>query len=111
MVKKAEEVDSLIKSFAEELKKEIPVQKIYLFGSYATGNPEPGSDIDLIVVSSFFAKGRHISHMQYLFRKASKISTLIEPIPATPSEVKNPDKRVFIGQIIKTAKSYNFALK
>ena len=50
-----------------------------------------------------------MSHMQYLFRKASKISALIEPIPATPAEVKNPDKRVFIGQILKTAKIYKFA--
>ena len=67
MVKKAEEVDSLIKSFAEELKKEIPVQKIYLFGSYAKRIPAPDSDIDLIVVSSSFAKGSYMSHMQYLF--------------------------------------------
>ena len=108
MTKRKSEILSAI---TERLVKQFSPSKIYLFGSYATGNPEPGSDIDLIVVSSFFAKGRHISHMQYLFRKASKISTLIEPIPATPSEVKKPDKRVFIGQILKTAKSYNFALK
>lgn len=109
MAERTKKVGILIKSFAEELKKEIPVEKIYLFGSYAKGNPRPDSDIDLIVVSSSFAKGRYISHMQYLFRKAAKISSLLEPIPATPSEVNKPDKRIFIGQIIRTAKVYNFA--
>jgi len=52
VVKKAEEVDSLIKSFAEELKKEIPVQKIYLFGSYAWGIPTKESDIDILILLS-----------------------------------------------------------
>lgn len=102
-------IDKLINHFAEELKKEIPVEKILLFGSYAQGNSDMNSDIDLVVVSPFFKKGRYIAHMQYLFRKAAKISSLLEPIPAAPSEIKNPDKRFFLGQIIKSAKVYNFA--
>ena len=106
--KKNKKIDELINRFGKELMKEIPVEKILLFGSYAKGNPEVDSDIDLVVVSSSFTKGKHITHMQYLFRKASKVSSLLEPIPATPSEVDNPDKRIFLGQIIKTAKVYNF---
>lgn len=108
MAKKANKIDELINYFVRELKKEIPVKKILLFGSYAKGNPRVDSDIDLIVVSPHFAKGRYIAHMQYLFRKAAKISSLLEPIPATPAEINNPDKRVFLGQIIKSAKVYNF---
>ena len=55
--KKNKKIDELINRFGKELMKEIPVEKILLFGSYAKGNP---------------------------------------------------DKRVFLGQIIKTAKIYNF---
>jgi predicted nucleotidyltransferase len=102
-------IDKLIYLFAEELKKEIPVEKIILFGSYAKGKQNPESDIDLIVVSPAFAKGRYIAHMQYLFRKAAKISSLLEPIPATPQEVSKPDKWTLLGQIIKSAKVYNFS--
>jgi uncharacterized protein len=109
MSKKETKVDSIIRCFTEELKKDIPVEKVLLFGSYAKDNPKPDSDIDLIVVSPSFAKGRYITHMQYLFRKAAKISSLLEPIPATPSEVNNADKRLFLGQIIKYAKVYKFA--
>ncbi|MBI5416448.1 nucleotidyltransferase domain-containing protein [Candidatus Poribacteria bacterium] len=56
----------IIKLFAEELKIDIFVEKILLFGSYAKGNPDANSDIDLIVVSFFFLKGKHILHKQYL---------------------------------------------
>ena len=107
--KKNKKIDELINRFGKELMKEIPIEKILLFGSYAIGNPDMDSDIDLVVVSPSFAKGKYITHMQYLFRKASKVSSLLEPIPATPAEVDNPDKRIFLGQIIKTAKIYNFA--
>ena len=106
--KKNKKIDELINRFGKELMKEIPVEKILLFGSYAKGNFDIDSDIDLVVVSPSFAKGNYITHMQYLFRKASKVSSLLEPIPATPGEIDNPDKRLFLGQIIKIAKVYNF---
>lgn len=106
--KKNKKIDEIIYRFANELKKDIPVEKILLFGSYAKGYPRMDSDIDLIVVSSYFVKGRHIDHMQYLFRKAAIVNSLLEPIPATPLEVEHPDKRVFLGQIMKSVKVYNF---
>lgn len=54
--KKNKKINALIKRFTEELKKEIPVEKILLFGSYAEGNPKIDIDIDLIVVSPFLQK-------------------------------------------------------
>lgn len=106
--KKNKEVDSLIKRFAEELKQDIPVDKIFLFGSYAAGHPGKNSDIDVVVVSPAFSRGKYISHMQYLFRKAAKVSSLLEPVPASPAELNNPDPRIFLGQILGRAKVYNF---
>lgn len=105
--KKIEKARKIIQRFAEELKKDIPVEKIFLFGSYVKGRPAKDSDIDVIVVSKSFEKGRHIAHMQYLFRKAAKISSLLEPLPAAPSEIKNRDRRLFLGQVIKNARVFN----
>lgn len=85
------------------------MDKIILFGSYAKGSPEKYSDIDIVVVSLYFSKGRYIKHMQYLFRKASKVNSLLDPIPASPADIKHPDKRTFLGQIMRHAKVYNFA--
>jgi predicted nucleotidyltransferase len=107
--KRNKKISDLINKFAVELKKEIPVKKILLFGSYAKGTSDINSDIDLVVVSASFNKGSYINNMQYLFRKAAKVSSLLEPIPATPAEIRNPDKRVFLGQIIKSSIEYNFS--
>lgn len=101
---KIKEIEELIKLYAEELKKEIPVKAIFIFGSYAEGKVTKDSDIDILVVSPSFSKGKHIAHMQYLFRKSVKISSLLEPIPCTPAEIRNADKRTFLGQILKSAK-------
>lgn len=106
--KKYKEINAIIRRFARELKKEIPVEKILLFGSYAQGTANKDSDIDILVVSPHFATGRHMEHMQYLFRKAAKVNSLLEPIPAAPRDVKKPDKRIFIGQILPSAKVYYF---
>ena len=107
--KKNKEIDFLINRFAEELKRDIPVEKILLFGSYALGSQHKNSDIDVVVVSPAFARGKYISHMQYLFRKAAKVSSLLEPVPAGPAELNNPDPRIFLGQIIRNAKVYKFS--
>lgn len=44
MAKNKNEVKKLIDNFAKELKKEITVKEIILFGSYAAGKPTVNSD-------------------------------------------------------------------
>lgn len=46
-------IDNL-KEFKKDLSKEIPIDKMILFGSRAKGNPHRWSDFDLIIVSSKF---------------------------------------------------------
>lgn len=109
MVKKKAEVDRLINNLAKELNKEIPIREIILYGSYATGKPTADSDIDLVIVSPAFVRGKYIVNMQYLFRKAARINSLLEPIPATPEEIKYADRRTFLGQVKKTGKIYKIS--
>ncbi len=106
MVKKESEIRKTINLFVKALKKEIPIEKVILFGSCANGKVRPDSDIDLIIVSTSFAKGKYIENMQYLSRKAARVNHLIEPIPATPQEINHPDKRTFLGQVIESGKVY-----
>ncbi len=94
----------IINQFIESLRDEIPLQQVILFGSSSCGREKLYSDIDLIVVSSYFNGKRHIKNMQYLFRKAAKVNSMIEPIPATPEEIQTADKRGFLGQVIKKGK-------
>lgn len=45
------QVSKLVKAFGQKLSQEqIPYAHLFLFGSYAHGNPHPDSDIDVAVV-------------------------------------------------------------
>jgi predicted nucleotidyltransferase len=43
----------LVQSYCDAVAREFHPQKIILFGSYATGNPTPDSDVDLMVILPF----------------------------------------------------------
>lgn len=45
-----------LKKFKQQLGKHLPIKKMYLFGSRATGKIHPFSDYDLIIVSPTFKK-------------------------------------------------------
>jgi poly(A) polymerase Pap1 len=52
-----------------------------LFGSYASGQPHPWSDIDLVVVSPAFDGTFSRDAINSLWRVAARTDSRIEPIP------------------------------
>ena len=48
-----EEIYRELERFVARLKAELPVERVYLFGSFARGDIHEGSDIDLIIVGDF----------------------------------------------------------
>ena len=50
------EIKTNVRDYISYLKKEhhLPIDKVYLFGSYAKNNPRNYSDVDLCVVSPKF---------------------------------------------------------
>ena len=62
----------VIKKFVETLKQEgISIDRVILYGSYASGRMRPDSDIDVAVVSRNFGKDR-VEEGMTLFRIAGK---------------------------------------
>lgn len=105
MVKKNySKIRKVVNQFIKTIEKDIKVKEVILFGSYVKGNITPASDIDLIVVSPDFRRKDEMEAIQYLFRQAAKVNSLLEPIPATPEEIKKADPRDFLGQAIKSGK-------
>ena len=94
----------IISGFYAELKQEIPIKALILFGSYARGNAKEYSDIDLAVISDWFEGKPKIESMQYLSRIAAAYNSLIEALPFTEDEYTNLDKRSFLASIIKTGR-------
>src|SRR3989339_1339912 len=82
-----------IKQIAERYKlaligNNIPVNAIYLFGSYAKGSPRPGSDIDFCVVSNIFGKD-DFKEMVIINQIAKRVAPEIEAFPIAEKELKN----------------------
>ena len=81
-------LDKIIVGFAFRLAREIPVEAVILFGSYAHGKAKEHSDIDLAIISDWFSDKTRIENMQYLSRVAANYDTLIEALPFTTEEYK-----------------------
>ena len=93
-----------IKSLISEIAREFKPQRIILFGSYATGNPTPDSDVDLLVVMPF--EGKPV-------RKAIEIKNRVnarfplELIVRTPEQVayRMANNDWFIREIVEKGRT------
>ncbi len=81
--------ENLIRKYLLVLKQAgINVEKIILFGSYATGKNKPWSDLDICVLSKEF--GEHpLQESMRLAVLATKVDSMIEPHPYHPDDLNN----------------------
>jgi predicted nucleotidyltransferase len=86
--------------FARELKEKLPVEEIYLFGSFAREEVHEGSDIDLILIGDFEGK------MPKRIDKILQLTDLpVEPLCYTKEEFERlKTTSSFIRKILKTAR-------
>lgn len=99
MVKTKNEIEKTIKKFVSEISKDYRVTQVILFGSYAKGNPQPESDIDIAVVSPDFRDKPEMEILQYLSRKAMNFDTTFEVVAFVPEDLISPDPRSFSYQV------------
>ncbi|MEW6714197.1 MAG: nucleotidyltransferase domain-containing protein [Nitrospirota bacterium] len=99
-------VVNIIKKYIQELKKNgILIQEAIIFGSYAKGNPQEESDIDVALVSPSFT-GDRFEDRRKIVPLRRKIDGRIEPIPFKPDdfvsggnlvdEIKRTGKRIAV---------------
>lgn len=104
MVKKAipAKIKKTIKVYLGILKKDgLPIQKVYLFGSWARGKAHQWSDIDLCIVSAKFKNSRQA--LDYLWGKRIVNKKVhIEPIGYSLKDFIDEDPLVW--EIKKTGK-------
>ncbi len=69
----------------QRLTAELPVEAVYLFGSFATGDIHEGSDIDLIIVGNFSERFH-----ERIFRvlELNDEHLPVEPLCYTPQELE-----------------------
>ncbi|MBS3157420.1 nucleotidyltransferase domain-containing protein [Candidatus Woesearchaeota archaeon] len=56
-----------LKVFRSTINSEIPIKKMFLFGSYATGKTRKWSDVDLVIVSPKFRKKKSYQRARRLY--------------------------------------------
>lgn len=95
-------IDSVIREMVAVLVREYHPKKIILFGSYAYGNPDKESDIDLLVI-----KKTYLPFYKRLAEVRKIVSTVrqghaFEPLVLTPEELSKriAKKDQFFEEII-----------
>lgn len=76
------------KYLLEVVKSGIPVNAAYLFGSYAKGDSNKNSDIDIGIVSSKFGKDYFEESLKLRFL-TSDIDARIEAVPLNPKDIND----------------------
>ena len=84
-----------VAEFRKAIEKQgIKVNRLVLFGSFATGKHHKYSDIDLVVISRDFKGMDFWARVQILGRAVSEVLQPIEATALTPEEWDREDSRI-----------------
>lgn len=103
MANNSETIESAIRDYVAEVKKDMPIDKVVLFGSHAKGTATEFSDVDICFFSDSFVSMRSVDIVTDLLKIAGKYKNVcIEPRAFPTSEIakNNP----FIREILTTGK-------
>lgn len=107
MVTRKINLQKVISQYCQELKKRgIRPEKIILYGSYASGKPHPGSDIDVVVISPDLANIHPLKKLELLSLATANLDAPIEALGYSPEDIKEKGQDSIFWEIItKTGKT------
>ena len=109
MAKKRQETKNIIKKYIRNLQSlGISVQKTILFGSRAKGKFREDSDIDIAVISKEFEIMGLWEKAKYLGRAARGISSPIEALGFSPSQLRKHDQGTMLHEILNSGLEIKF---
>ncbi|OGZ98373.1 MAG: hypothetical protein A3C07_03010 [Candidatus Sungbacteria bacterium RIFCSPHIGHO2_02_FULL_47_11] len=91
--------------FVSYLKKEygLSVARVYLFGSHVRGNSREWSDIDICILSPYFANEDALIYL-WTRRRRGDVMNLIAPVGFTPEEFDAETPSPLVAEIRKYGK-------
>ena len=104
MAAEIEAVNAIIQNYIDDIKKAMPIDKVYLYGSYAKGTQQKNSDIDICFFSRAFESRRTLDVLTDLFFLKIKYDKdiLIQPNAFSTSELHNDNP--FVKEILQTGR-------
>jgi len=99
-----EAVITITKQYISDVMKVMPIDKVYLYGSYAKGTQQEDSDVDVCFFSQAFESRRNLDILTELFYLKIKYDKdiLIEPYAFPVSELYNDNP--FVKEILRTGR-------
>jgi predicted nucleotidyltransferase len=98
-----EAVDMTVNDYVADVKSAMPIDRAFLFGSYAKGTATEQSDIDVCFFSHSFENMTPIDIMTRLFRLTRKYKGIdIGPRGFPTSELENDNP--FVKEILRTGR-------
>ncbi len=103
-LRRSEEVFKKIDQYKDKLVKETRPVAVILFGSFATGDINEGSDVDLVVIANF--KEPFLDRIKLLLDMNDEIGLPIEAVGYTPEEFirMRKEKNPFILEVLDNSK-------
>jgi len=102
MVRQYDEIKKIVLQYIENLKKQIHIERVILYGSYAENRANEHSDIDLAIISPDVNDDNLIEYLQLLTRSIPrKIDIDIEPLIFSTEEYASATPVEFLGNIKK----------
>ena len=104
-----EQLSNIINHYVSKLKQKINIEQIILYGSYAKGNANEWSDIDLYIVSNDLPenelKGTNGFQLDCL---VGKYDPRLEVLGINPSQLKSPIEKTFFEEVKINGKLISF---
>ena len=93
-------VKTELRQYADDVRCVFPVDKVFIFGSYAKGTADRLSDVDVcFFIKDYNNKTRYDISME-LFRLCEKNNSYIEPRVFESSEINR--NNLFVNEILRT---------
>lgn len=103
MAQISEKIDKIIYEYLSDVGKNIKIDRAYLYGSYAKGNFNEYSDLDIAIFSDSFKGLSFVDAITFLLSLARKYRDVcIEPVAFTTSDLQEDNP--FINEIRNTGK-------
>jgi predicted nucleotidyltransferase len=104
MVIDAETLGKTLRNYVLDVKKTMPIERVFLFGSYANGSPDEWSDVDVCFFFEHFVEKNSIEVGMKLLDVAYKYlpEIVIEPHSFLTKELENDNP--FVKEILRTGR-------
>ena len=95
------EVEAMVRRFVRRVASQVPVDEVWLYGSYAVATPSDDSDIDVAIVSPQLGRDRWADAK--LFGQAMlPDAVLVEAIGVARSDRRAPAPGSLLDEIMRT---------